>query len=58
MDDIPDVICRATKDGLAAQGRVIHIDAAVVVDAYVVRASVGLDEVVRHHEDVVVVDTN
>ena len=46
VEDVADEIGRAAEDGLRAVAAVRRVDAAVVVDADVVHAAVGFDEVV------------
>jgi len=58
VEDVADEIGRATEDRLRAVAAVRRVDATVVVDADVVHAAVGFDEVVAGHVDVVVVDVD
>ncbi len=47
---------RAAKDRLGAEGAAGRIDAAVVEDANVLRTAIGLDAIVGHVVDIVVID--
>ena len=58
VGQVADEVDRAAEHRLRAVAAVRGVDAAVVEDADVVHAAVGLDEVVAHHVDVVAVDVD